>query len=133
MPMNNPPPVETKTERDFVGYVEDCDDIAIKIYRTGWPDRQILMDYGYTFFIEFKRAGKSPRKLQHHIHRELRNKGHVVYWADNLQEAIEYYEEEKIRAARLSKKEHQVYAQQSSRRIVPSSRIGKNDHNPKGC
>ncbi len=56
--------------------------------RKGWPDRMILVDGGFTIFVEFKRPGEEPRKLQHHVHARLRKMGFIILVHDNLQEAL---------------------------------------------
>lgn len=53
--------------------------------RRGWPDR-IYLWRGKTIFIEFKREGEQPRKLQEFIHGQLRGNGFEVYVVDALGE-----------------------------------------------
>lgn len=45
--------------------------------RTGVPDRMVLVD-GKVIFIEFKRPGEVPTKLQAYMHEQLREMGFVV-------------------------------------------------------
>ena len=87
---------ESSIERRFVEYVEDEGGVAIKITkRIGYPDRLVLLPEGRKFFIEFKRPGEKPRKIQLHVHKELERLGHGVYVCDNYEEALEIYEKEK--------------------------------------
>lgn len=53
----------------------------------GWPDRVFIAGDGTHFYIEFKRPGQKPRKLQEHRMQQLELQGCLVYWADNLQQA----------------------------------------------
>lgn len=51
----------------------------LKSVKTGWPDRQIFMPYGLTWFVELKKPKEgilSPR--QKIVHRELRELGFKV-------------------------------------------------------
>jgi len=63
-----------------------------------WPDRQILLGFGYTFFIEFKRVGEEPNSGQEFRHTELRKKGYSVYVCWTLAEALEALELEVAKA-----------------------------------
>lgn len=48
---------------------------------TGVPDR-ILIGNGKTVFLELKRPGEKPRKLQIAIHKRMREHGATVFVAD---------------------------------------------------
>lgn len=88
--------LERKAEDKFVDYVKADNNLALKYeLRKGDPDRLVLLHKGNHFFIEFKRVGYEPRKLQWIRIRELRSMGHAVYWTDCYEEAIEIYEYEK--------------------------------------
>jgi adenylate kinase len=50
--------------------------------RIGWPDHLYLY-HGRVLFIEFKRAGEKPRKIQEHIHERIRKHGFNVVVVDN--------------------------------------------------
>ena len=54
----------------------------------GFPDRIILWDGGEVLFVEFKRPGEVPRKLQTHIHALLRRIGFVVEVYDDADIAV---------------------------------------------
>lgn len=47
----------------------------------GVPDR-ILIGNGKTIFLELKRPGEKPRKLQFAIHKRMREHGATVFVAD---------------------------------------------------
>lgn len=59
-----------------------------------WPDRQVLLGFGYTFFIEFKRVGEEPNRGQKFRHKELRAAGYSVYTCYSLAEGLEALEAE---------------------------------------
>lgn len=91
----------TKRKREKVAeeqFVEECFRRGFTALKMGvpgwrnWPDRQILLGFGYTFFIEFKREGEEPNKGQDHRHDELRKKGYSVYVCWTLAEALEALE-----------------------------------------
>ncbi len=54
---------------------------------TGYPDRLFLKN-GIYIWIEFKRPGEVPTKLQAQRHTELRAQGAAVYVCDNSDDAI---------------------------------------------
>lgn len=54
----------------------------------GWPDRMFLIPGGRPVFIEFKRKGEKPRKLQEHRHKTLRGLGYYVYSYDSVGESV---------------------------------------------
>lgn len=90
---------ERTVERPFRDYVEKKGDICLKVGssgRKGYPDRLVLMQGGGFFYLELKRLGENPTKLQYHIHYKLREAGFVVHWADSKEKAILYYKEEKL-------------------------------------
>ena len=71
--------------------------LAIKVvnpYESGWPDRIICPPDQPAFFIEFKRLGRKPTKLQLHRHALLRSRGHHVYVVDSLTVFDEVLKEE---------------------------------------
>ncbi len=45
----------------------------------GVPDRLVCLPGGRAFFVETKRPGEKPTKLQRNRHRELRKMGFVVF------------------------------------------------------
>lgn len=67
----------------------------------GWPDRLIIWSGGHTLYVEFKRPGQEPRKLQVKIHNELKEMGFDVRIFDDTKEALEYVKA-KIRTTRIT-------------------------------
>lgn len=78
---------ETVLENRFVRYVCKLGYDCIKMHRRGMPDRLISLTNGYHFYIEFKRKGEEPTKLQIYTHDCLRNSGHHVYVCDVFEDA----------------------------------------------
>ena len=56
--------------------------------RRSVPDRIILGPERLIFFIEFKRPGEKPTKLQEAEHAELRKLGFSVFVIDNVEDGI---------------------------------------------
>jgi hypothetical protein len=54
------------------------------------PDRLYIKN-GLTIYIEFKRLGKKPTKLQLHTHEKMREKGAKVYVVDNVEQGKEVF------------------------------------------
>lgn len=59
----------------------------------GWPDRVFVFPTGVHVWIEFKRKGKKPTKLQYYRMGLLTEQGALVTWTDNAAYAIEYLQE----------------------------------------
>ena len=81
--------LESKTESDAVDYAVSLGCLTLKLNvlgRKGWPDR-LFVYRGSLIFIEFKREGKDPRKLQEYVHEKIREHGFEVYVIDKLVEA----------------------------------------------
>lgn len=57
---------------------EDC--LLVKLHHslTGLPDRLLVRDRQPDVFVEFKRPGEAPTKIQAHWHRVLRGMGKQV-------------------------------------------------------
>ena len=55
----------------------------------GWPDRLVLWPNRGILFIEFKRPGEQPRKLQEFVHAAIRKLGFDVEVHDNVDRAVE--------------------------------------------
>ena len=59
----------------------------------GWPDRLFISRWGSHVWIEFKRPGKEPTKLQHKRLQQLQdNKCHAV-WTNSIEDGINYLKE----------------------------------------
>lgn len=91
--------LESKPERLFADWVNNKGFEAIKIEKRGWPDRLIVLNWGYSFYIEFKRFNdkfgkRKGEKLQQYVHKKLRKRGCHVYLVDNLEQAKEIFEYE---------------------------------------
>jgi hypothetical protein len=81
---------ESSIEKKACGYAADLGMLPIKIVAggvRGRPDRLFLVNGSTYFFIEFKRPGESPTKLQWYWLNILQNLGIHAYWTDNLEEA----------------------------------------------
>lgn len=57
----------------------------------GVPDRIVLAGFGVTFWVEFKKPGEKPTKLQQAKHRDFAAIGHEVYVVDSFELADEMY------------------------------------------
>lgn len=78
--------LEKQTELDVCVYAEEQGCLTIKLNllgRVGWPDRLFLFKQGRMVFVEFKRVGEKPRKIQEYIHGKLRERGFNVEVVDN--------------------------------------------------
>lgn len=98
-------PLESDLETKFVELVNDDENFTKKGKGiVGWPDREVYLNNGHIFFIELKRLGEEPRKIQYHIMDKLKELGYHVFWTDNFKEAKRIYEQEKVFANGLQKK-----------------------------
>ena len=89
-------PLESKPERDFNAFLDEQKIPYIKCKKKGWPDKQIFLGKGYSFFIEFKRTiNDEPEPYQKHIHSILRKRGYHVYVVHTYAQAIAIYKKEK--------------------------------------
>ena len=78
--------LEKVTERDVAKYARSKGCLALKLTiwgRVGWPDYLILYPVRRVLFIEFKREGKEPRKIQNHIGNLIRSMGFRVLVIDS--------------------------------------------------
>ncbi len=74
--------LESNVEEPVVKYAKSKGMVIFKLdfaTNAGWPDRLFLTKDGAHFFIEFKRPGKTLRKLQNHRKNTLLNMGHPAY------------------------------------------------------
>lgn len=82
--------LESSTEGKSVDYAESIGYISLKVRVTGqrgWPDHLFINPYGHHVWIEFKKKGKKPRKLQAHRLKQLHEQGASAYWTDNYEDA----------------------------------------------
>lgn len=95
--MSNKAKPEKVAEQQFAKECERRGFLALKMEIPGWrnwPDRQVLIGGGATFFVEFKRDGEEPRPGQVYRHQELRKMGYSVYVCWTLAEALEALQNE---------------------------------------
>jgi hypothetical protein len=86
-----PSELEKVSEQKVVDYAVARGCLVLKLNvlgRRGWPDRLFIFK-GKVFFIEFKRAGEKPGKLQEVIHGRLKQHGAMVYVVDSWSRGIE--------------------------------------------
>lgn len=86
----------------------------------GWPDDVFLLPLRPAW-IEFKRPGKEPRRLQEYRMDHLRSLQYDVNWFDNAEKAIQWLKA--LYAARLSEKSHSDYDPAGMRGAFPRSGI----------
>jgi hypothetical protein len=83
--LSKPALLERVDEQKVVNFAESKGFIVLKLNvmgRRGWPDRMFLYK-GAIFFIEFKRIGEEPNKIQLEIHARIRRHNVNVYTVDN--------------------------------------------------
>jgi hypothetical protein len=79
--------LESKIEKAYCQEVKKRGGITIKMVSPsmiGLPDRMIILPKVPIYFIEFKRPGEKPRKIQQVIIRKLRELGVIVYVVSTL-------------------------------------------------
>lgn len=84
------PILEGAVEKKASNYAETIGYIAIKVSpvgQRGWPDHVFINVYGHHVYIEFKKLGESPSKLQFHRLKQLQERGVAAYWTDNYEQA----------------------------------------------
>ena len=60
----------------------------------GWMDRIVILPNGKHIWMELKRNGKAPTRLQYHRMKTLYDYNVVALWFDSAEEAIEFLQEE---------------------------------------
>lgn len=86
---------EAKIEEDVIKWAKKNSWLVLKLnnpWSKGWPDRLFISPLGHHIYIEFKKPGKKPRKLQEKRLSSLADNNCVVYWFDNVAGAIEALE-----------------------------------------
>ena len=99
--------------------------------RRGEPDRLFLIHGGRPLYVEFKRLGLKPTKLQAHRISELRGWGYDVETCDNRESAkdlIDRYAALSSAAATLGAKS----LSKPSRSLLPTQRMRGNLGRPRG-
>jgi hypothetical protein len=81
-------------EKDVEGkagdHAEDIGYISLKINvvaQRGWPDHLYVNRHGHHVWIEFKKPGEKPSKLQYYRLKQLVQQGAEAHWTDNYDEA----------------------------------------------
>lgn len=85
--------LETTIETRFYDRMKDRGIVAVKLNlrsRRHFPDRMIILPFGRTVFIEFKRPGEEPRRAQTRNHEWLRARGHIVGVFDDVDVAEQF-------------------------------------------
>lgn len=72
----------------------------------GWPDRLILWPGRGILFIEFKRPGEQPRKLQEYVHRIIQRLGFEIEVHDDYRIALESVQR-KVESHSVASAEHE--------------------------
>lgn len=86
---------ESKVEQKLREKVEQLNGMYLKFSSPGTngvPDRIILLDHK-VYFVELKAPGKTPRKLQTYIHKEIKKQGFTVRVVDSLEGVEEFIHE----------------------------------------
>ena len=88
--------LESGVERKVVCWAERRGVLHTKLNiqgRRGWPDRVFWVRGGLPLFIEFKRPGERPTKLQQHVLGQLNGLNYEARWTDKAEVAIRWLEE----------------------------------------
>ena len=116
--------LEDTEEQELVDWAEANDWLALKVNilgNVGWPDRIFIGHGSVTTYIEMKRRGKKPTRMQFYRMKLLAERGHNVGWFDNAEAAINFLDATSISASR---DKHDVVP--SMRRSILRSWAGKN-------
>ena len=85
--------LEKDIERYLVKRVKELGGVCFKWVspgRAGVPDRIVLLPQGHVSFLELKRPGAKPSRLQLHVLGRLEQLGFKAGWADN-KEAVDAF------------------------------------------
>lgn len=85
-------PLEEDIEQDVVDWAEARGWLSIKMNikgNRGYQDRLFISTCGVHVWMEFKKPGEKPRKLQAYRTRELRRRNVAAHWTDSVQEGKE--------------------------------------------
>jgi len=77
-------------------YAEDLGYVSLKINvvgQRGWPDHLFINPHGESLWVEFKKSGERPDKLQRHRLKTLRKQEVEAYWVDNFEDAKQLLDE----------------------------------------
>jgi len=87
---------EANVEKEIADWCEKNKVLFIKFNpfgSRGWPDRIAVFPTGLHAWIELKKKGKTPRKLQLHRMAQLAFQGCLVEWFDNSEDCIVFLQE----------------------------------------
>lgn len=101
----------------------------VKFMEDGWPDRLFISPHGHTIFIEFKRPGEKPTRLQMYRILELTKRGIPAFTSDNVTYAIGILKEA-LEPSSVPGTCYPDAAQPSSGRIIPGPGIRKDLNSP---
>ena len=86
--------LESNIEQACTKYANSRDIVCVKLNRLiGLPDK-VFLRYGKLFFVEFKRPGQEPRKIQIYWHELLRRHNFNVYVVNNFKQFTEILDNE---------------------------------------
>ena len=92
------PITEAGIERAVTAFLHNNYGIRhIKTGKNGWPDQEYLLGKGASFYVEFKKPGEEPSKLQRERLDWLCENYYACGWADNFQDAVAMVLQEFIR------------------------------------
>lgn len=86
--------LEKDIERFFVNEMKKAGALCMKFTSPGFagvPDRIVLKN-GKCFFVELKRHGEKPRKLQEYVHKQFLKHGFAVEVIDSKDGAAKFAE-----------------------------------------
>ena len=99
-------PLETQIEQKLKNEIEKLDGLYYKFIspeHNGVPDRVVICR-GQVFFVELKRPGEKPRRLQDAIHYKMRKRGAHVLVISNEKEIdslVAYLKNKRNKPSRL--------------------------------
>ncbi|WP_018659209.1 VRR-NUC domain-containing protein [Allofustis seminis] len=88
--------LEKEIEEKLVEKVRGLDGLCLKFTSpslTGVPDRMILLPRGKIGFVEVKRKGQRPRKIQELRIKQLKDLGFLVFVLDDREKIEEILDE----------------------------------------
>lgn len=86
--------LEKQVERYLVKQVKSLGGLSLKLTSLiGIPDRLVLLPEGRVVFVELKRPGEMPRKIQEMRMKQLRRLGFKTYVADSYEQVDKLMDE----------------------------------------
>jgi hypothetical protein len=99
----------------------------VKFVEAGWPDRLFVSPYGATIFIEFKRPGERPDKLQEYRIQNLTDRGIPAFWTDSYDLAVTILRTA-LEAPPVSASRDEVAVEPDRSGAVSRSGLGEDEH-----